>query len=211
MGIEAIRWIYDVSGDFLTCSLKVGAFKVWNTSQKAPKNTIKVWTQGIRTFEGIVGSSEFYVVVFKNSSLGLFNMKKKKVVWTIEAGHSETIFDIKFHPTDGSLLATGSYDGYIKIWDITTMKLIKSFSSKGVTTGTLGEKRWLVVYAISWDPRDGTRLVSSHNNGEVMMWDLVKGKVLSNIKSEDCKPIYKIDWNKKNEDMIAFGSTEGIW
>lgn len=210
MGIRAVRWAYDMSGDLLTCSLKVGTFKVWNASQKAPKKTIKVWTQGIRTFEGIVGSSELYVVVFKNCSLGLFNMKKRKVVWSIEAGHSETIFDIKFHPANTSLLATASYDGYIKVWDIATMKLAQNFSTQANMVSPLGEKHSLVVYGISWSPKDGSRLVSAHNNGEVIMWDAAKGKVLSKIRSEACKQIYRVDWNTQSEDLIAFGSTEGI-
>ena len=37
-------------------------------------------------------------------------------------GHIETIFDCQFHPDDPDLLATGSFDGTIKIWDMTTLK-----------------------------------------------------------------------------------------
>jgi len=37
-------------------------------------------------------------------------------------GHIETIFDCQFHPDDPDLLATGSFDGTIKIWDMTSLK-----------------------------------------------------------------------------------------
>jgi len=37
-------------------------------------------------------------------------------------GHIETIFDCQFHPEDPDVLATGSFDGTIKIWDMTTLK-----------------------------------------------------------------------------------------
>ena len=34
----------------------------------------------------------------------------------------ETIFDCKFKPDDSELLATASFDGTIKVWDINTLK-----------------------------------------------------------------------------------------
>jgi len=37
-------------------------------------------------------------------------------------GHIETIFDCQFHPDDPDVLATGSFDGTIKIWDMTSLK-----------------------------------------------------------------------------------------
>ena len=33
-------------------------------------------------------------------------------------GHIETIFDCKFKPDNPNLLATASFDGTIKVWDI---------------------------------------------------------------------------------------------
>jgi len=37
-------------------------------------------------------------------------------------GHIETIFDCQFHPDNPDVLATGSFDGTIKIWDMTALK-----------------------------------------------------------------------------------------
>lgn len=39
-------------------------------------------------------------------------------------GHVETIFDCKFSPHDGNILATGSFDGTIKLWDITSFTCV---------------------------------------------------------------------------------------
>src|SRR6218665_2972673 len=39
-------------------------------------------------------------------------------------GHIETIFDCKFSPEDPDLLATASFDGTIKVWDIRTLKAV---------------------------------------------------------------------------------------
>ena len=137
-------------------------------------------------------------------------MKKQKVIWSIEAGHSETIFDIRFKPTNSSILATGSYDGYIKIWDITTMKLLQSFTVHKDKKPQSKEMYSSIIYCLSWAPMDD-RIISSHNNGDVIIWDSTKGKVLSKITSEDTSPIYRIDWNKLDDSLVAFGSTKGIW
>lgn len=39
-------------------------------------------------------------------------------------GHTETIFDCSFKPEDSDLLATGSFDGSIKIWKIDTLEAV---------------------------------------------------------------------------------------
>ena len=39
-------------------------------------------------------------------------------------GHIETIFDCKFKPEKADLLATASFDGTIKVWDINTMTCV---------------------------------------------------------------------------------------
>ena len=42
-------------------------------------------------------------------------------------GHIETIFDCKFKPDDCDMLATGSFDGTIKIWNINTLTPVSNY------------------------------------------------------------------------------------
>ena len=206
-----MSWFYNMSGDFMTCSEKVGAFRIWNASQKTPKSIIKVGATGIRSFESFKDDPNMFVAVFKDGSLGLFNLKKKKVVWTIEAGHSETIFDIKFKNADASILATGSYDGYIKIWNTNTMKLLATLSQQ--VKRKPGEKtdNGQIVYCISWAPGDDVRLISSHANGDIVVWDYTKNKLLFKFRPGSEGPIFRVDWNLNNKEYITCGSTEGNW
>ena len=206
-----MSWIYNMSGDFITCSLKVGALRVWNASQKTPKSTIKVGAIGIRTFEPFISDSNLYVTVFKDGYLGLFNLKKKKVVWNIEAGHSETIFEIRFKPGNSSILATGSYDGYIKIWNLNDMKLITTLSQSVKNKVGNRDDNAMIVYCICWGPDEDTRIASSHANGDIVIWDYKKGKVLSKFRPGGEGPIFRLDWNLLNKEFIVCGSHEGIW
>ena len=39
-------------------------------------------------------------------------------------GHIETIFDCRFCPDNADLLATASFDGTVKVWDVTNMEVV---------------------------------------------------------------------------------------
>lgn len=47
------------------------------------------------------------------------------LVCILTQGHIETIFDCKFCPYNRDILATGSFDGTIKLWDITSMTAVR--------------------------------------------------------------------------------------
>ena len=66
-------------------------------------------------------------------------------------GHVETIFDCKFKPDDPDLIATASFDGTMKVWDINTLTAVKT------SPGNEG-----ILYSLSWAPgkiRDQTDYV----------------------------------------------------
>ena len=50
----------------------------------------------------------------------------------------ETIFDCKFSPNDPNLLATASFDGTIKVWDVTTLHAV---STSGYITITVPDNQ----------------------------------------------------------------------
>ena len=56
-------------------------------------------------------------------------------------GHVETIFDCKFKPDNPDLLATASFDGTIKVWNINSWTAVDS------SPGNEG-----IIYSISWAP-----------------------------------------------------------
>jgi len=207
--VRTINWVKDTSGDFITSSPKAGVLKLWNASQKTPKKSIKVGLQGIQTFEGFNNTPNHYIIIFKDGSLGLFNMKKKKVVWNINAGHSESIFDVKFKPSNSEILATGSYDGYVKIWNVTNMKLIQSLSIKSIPSLAIEEAKARMVHSISWSPND-SRIIAAYGNGEVIIWDYLKIKTLSRLQIEE-NPIISIDWNLLDTNYIACSSDKDYW
>jgi WD40 repeat protein len=74
---------------------------------------------------------------------------------------------------DGKLLATSSENGFVKLWDSTTLKEL------AVLKGHL-----LGVHSMGISP-DGKRLASGSNAREaVKLWDLASGRELLNLSGE---------------------------
>mmetsp|Transcript_11720 Transcript_11720/g.5864 ORF Transcript_11720/g.5864 Transcript_11720/m.5864 type:complete len:81 (-) Transcript_11720:637-879(-) len=69
-----------------------------------------------------LNSVQCALIAFKNGAVGRYNFIKNKMDFATEPGHCETIFDIALKPADKNLLATASYDGTVKLWDILNMK-----------------------------------------------------------------------------------------
>jgi WD40 repeat protein len=64
------------------------------------------------------------VLALKNGALQVYNIKKRRIEFMTEAGHAETIFDLAICPSNKDLLASCSYDGTIRVWDVNSMKLL---------------------------------------------------------------------------------------
>jgi WD40 repeat protein len=47
-----------------------------------------------------------------------YDVRSQEQLWTTQPGHTETIFDCCLHPFDPRLLATCSYDGSVRVWDV---------------------------------------------------------------------------------------------
>uniref|UniRef100_K7FV55 Neutral sphingomyelinase activation associated factor n=2 Tax=Pelodiscus sinensis TaxID=13735 RepID=K7FV55_PELSI len=80
--------------------------------------------------------------------------------------HSGTVYDAAFSPDSRHLLSTGE-DGYFKVIDVQTGMLISSMASEQPQR------------CFKWD---GHTVLSGSQSGELLVWDLLAGKVNERIK-----------------------------
>lgn len=64
------------------------------------------------------------LVACKNGAVLVYDLKKRSLEFKTEAGHSETIFETEFCRSNSNYLASCSYDGTVRVWDTSTMKLV---------------------------------------------------------------------------------------
>ena len=109
-GLTMIAWIPGVPGDFVTATDKTGVLRVWNVSQRGPKDLIKAEAG---PFQGIsfIEPTQSCLCRFKSGAVGLLDLSKRS--WTMfgKAAHTDTVFAAAFKPADPDMLATCSYDG----------------------------------------------------------------------------------------------------
>jgi len=92
-------------------------------------------------------------------------------------GHESYVLCVAYAPS-GRTLASGSYDGSIRIWDLIT----------GRTRAVLRDgQRQSLVYTIAFSP-DGKTLASGDWNGTIRLWDLATGKLLHTVLGDGTVP-----------------------
>jgi len=100
--------------------------------------------------------------------LSLLNTVSNVAAPNTLGGHANQVWAVSFSP-NGKLLATGSADKTVKLWDTTTRKEIKTLS--GHTDG---------VYAVSFSP-NGKLLATGSRDNTVKLWDTTTDKEIKTL------------------------------
>jgi len=86
----------------------------------------------------------------------------------LQTGHSSEVLSVAFSP-DGKYFISGSKDHCIKLWDVKTVTLIRTFSDHS-------EK----VNAVRFSPY-GTFIVSASSDNTIKLWDMNSGKLIRSL------------------------------
>ena len=109
-----------------------------------------------------------------NCPICLQEMKKKyetKKTWKSQElkGHTDTVKTVAFNH-DGSLIASGSNDKTIRVWNVDTGECILAL--KGHTNG---------VTTVAFNP-DGTKIVSGSYDKSIKIWNVNTGECILTLK-----------------------------
>jgi len=125
--------------------------------------------------------------------LSLLNTVSNVAAPNTLGGHANQVWAVSFSP-NGKLLATGSADKTVKLWDTTTRKEIKTLS--GHTDG---------VYAVSFSP-NGKLLATGSYDKTVKLWDTTTRKEIKTL-SGHTDWVYAVSFSP-NGKLLATGSRD---
>jgi WD40 repeat protein/transcriptional regulator with XRE-family HTH domain len=106
--------------------------------------------------------------------------------------HADMVWALSFRP-DGNALATGSWDGTVKLWDVDTGALLWS--------GRHGS----FINSIAFSP-DGEILASSGTDSAVRFWNFKSDRPITTLEHSD--PVTFVIWNPAG-DLLAIGDNKG--
>lgn len=114
-------------------------------------------------------------------------------------GHSQDVRSVVIDP-EGKIVASGSFDGTIKIWNLETGELIRTLTGHSEA----GE----IVSSVAISP-DGKTIVSSSNGygGTIKIWDLETGELLDTLPAQPSGVSFVTI--SPDSNILASGSEDG--
>ena len=111
-------------------------------------------------------------------------------------GHTGTVWSLAFKP-NSYLLASGSADGTVRIWDVGDNTNLRHVRTLRGHTGT--------VYSVAWSP-DGRTLASASHDGTVRLWNPNNGINFAVLRGHTAA-VYCVAWSP-NGRILASGSRD---
>jgi WD40 repeat protein/tetratricopeptide (TPR) repeat protein len=111
-------------------------------------------------------------------------------------GHEGYVLSVSFSPTDGKILASGSSDKTIKLWNLETGENI-------LTRG--GHERQ--VNSVSFHPTNSKILASGSSDNTIKLWNLETGKEIRTLKGHT-NYVNSVSFHPTNSKILASGSSD---
>lgn len=119
----------------------------------------------------------------------LWNLESKSFLKALPDAHSDTVFGLDFS-YDGKLLASGAADKFVKVHDVESGKLVRSF--EGHTHHVLG---------VSFKA-DGSRVASAGADNAIKIWNMETGEQFRTI-SNYAKQVTSITYIGVGDNLIS--------
>ena len=111
-----------------------------------------------------------------------------------QSAHANSISGVTFN-SDGTQIATTSWDGFAKVWDATTRQLQRSFV-----------RFYAPDYGSAFS-RDGSRLAVTSTDGTVRVWEIETGEILKDLRGHT-GTVWGVDFSPDGL-QIATAGTDG--
>jgi WD40 repeat protein/serine/threonine protein kinase len=112
-------------------------------------------------------------------------------------GHRGAVPAIAFHP-DGQSLATGSFDGTVRLWEVASGRELRMLSADSGA-----------ICSVAFRP-DGKILAAGSRTGTVMLWDTATGDLVRSLMAHDF-PVLDLAFSPDGHRLATAGQTVKLW
>ena len=176
-----------VSSDIDIAAVMDGDYRTWHLPDGAMA----------RLGKGYIGEIAFspggqYLAVASSIGVWIYEVATSRALMLIPT--ASEVFSVSFSP-DGATLASGSWDGTVKLWDVATGEIIATL--EGHTD---------VVRSVSFSP-DGATLASGAGDGTVKLWDVMTGEPIATLEGHTAG-VHSVSFSPDGA-TLASGSWDG--
>ncbi len=132
----------------------------------------------------------------RSGELMLWDVANRTIFKNLEQAHSDTVFGVKFS-RDGQQLLSGAADKFVKIHDIASGKLVKSF--EGHTNHVLG---------VAWKG-DGKFVASAGADNAIKVWNVETGEQARTIGGY-AKQVTSIQYMGRGPNIVSCGGDKTV-
>ncbi|CAF0940629.1 unnamed protein product [Adineta ricciae] len=147
---------------------------------------------------------KFVAIITESAGGGAFLVLPLEKVGRIDrevplvSGHKSAVLDIAWCPHNDNVIASGSEDCTVKIWQIPDGGITATLTESSVDL--VGHQRR--VGQIAWHPSALNVLLSAGGDMKIFIWNVGKATILSTI---DChtEPILSVSWNFNGSRIVT--------
>ena len=175
---------FSPDGNLLATGSSDGSIKIWDLATWTVVDVLSVYTNWLFSMS-FSPDSQMLVAGHNNNEIKIWDVGTMRSNWTAQQrspaaprtaiatlhGHQALAATVQFSP-NGKLLATGSADRSIRLWDTQSWHELYLWQ---------GYSNW--ISSVTFTP-DGTQLISGTQDGIVRIWDAQTGNLLRNFTQQ---------------------------
>jgi len=171
--------------------------------QNRPLSTLKMhrsegyavdWSPIIQTGKLVTGDNDGKIYVTTRSSGEVWETDKRAFT-----GHSGSVEDLQWSPSERNVFASASSDGTIKVWDVRSKSRTAALSVQVSDTD---------VNVMSWSHQTSHLLASGADDGVWAVWDLRQWKPNSSSSSSKPTPVASFNFHKEQITSVEWHPTD---
>ncbi|MGB3300715.1 MAG: caspase family protein [Phormidesmis sp.] len=230
-------------GQVLVTASKTQGIKIW---QQQPDRSFEffqkitpvedVMSVAISESSQTIASSSASDNTMKTDIVTIWDLKGNAVKQFAQPRHSDRINDLSFSPS-GQLLATGSADKTVKVWDLNRHQWVKTITvgknvfsllfvnedtvAVGTTEGTVElwdissaskqdfeGRHGGVVHSLALSP-DGKKLISASENSAFNVWRIADRKLIETVNGHEAQ-ITDISFTEASNEVISTSKDNSV-